>query len=605
MKRLMLAALAAALLPAAARAEDKPQRIDPSAAPDVQDVVFYGKTRPVLIRLHLLVDGKPYSEAWDNYIKARFDYADRDGNGYLDRDAVRMIPSAQVFQQMIQGAGNYFYQNAAARFEELDSDGDGKVTLAELKEYYQKLNLSAVRLINVNQVYGGRNFGGVGGAGGGGGFSGNQNDNGLSETLFRYLDVNEDGKLSKEELAVADRLVARLDSNDDELIDAAELMQGQVRGGLRPPSVQVAQPPPRSMMPGMPGGAQGSFFLVPREKEPNRLTQRLLLAKEMIARYDKDKSGKLTREEIGLDEELFNFLDRNEDRVLDAVELLRYVVLAPDVELTVNLSGKGSGRSSGVAITPGSKANLAPSLHQAGADAVVLGMDNARIEVRRPNVPNYGRQLVPQNQYLLQIFRSMDRGNKGFVELKAVKQPQVQYLRGLFEMADRDGDGKVTRKEFEDYLQLQGQATGCGLTLSVGELGQGLYEILDTNRDNRLSVRELRTAWQRLAEYDRKKVGAVSEADIPHQFLLALTPGGNVYPSLRPVPGQQPAIPPSTAGPLWFRKMDRNGDGDVSPREFLGTPEQFKALDLDGDGYISLEEAETADVRLRKTRQLP
>ena len=57
---------------------------------------------------------------------------------------------------------------------------------------------------------------------------------------------------------------------------------------------------------------------------------------------------------------------------------------------------------------------------------------------------------------------------------------------------------------------------------------------------------------------------------------------------------------PSTAGPLWFRKMDRNGDGDVSPREFLGTAEQFRRLDLDGDGLISVEEAEKADALLRK-----
>jgi hypothetical protein len=46
--------------------------------------------------------------------------------------------------------------------------------------------------------------------------------------------------------------------------------------------------------------------------------------------------------------------------------------------------------------------------------------------------------------------------------------------------------------------------------------------------------------------------------------------------------------------------MDRNGDGDVSTREFLGTAEEFKRLDLDGDGLISLEEAIKADEMLRK-----
>ena len=49
------------------------------------------------------------------------------------------------------------------------------------------------------------------------------------------------------------------------------------------------------------------------------------------------------------------------------------------------------------------------------------------------------------------------------------------------------------------------------------------------------------------------------------------------------------------SGPLWFRKMDRNGDSDVSRSEFLDSPEEFKKLDLDGDGLISREEAERAE----------
>jgi hypothetical protein len=46
--------------------------------------------------------------------------------------------------------------------------------------------------------------------------------------------------------------------------------------------------------------------------------------------------------------------------------------------------------------------------------------------------------------------------------------------------------------------------------------------------------------------------------------------------------------------------MDRNGDGDVSRREFLGTDEEFREIDTDGDGLISIEEAERYDRKYRK-----
>jgi hypothetical protein len=40
--------------------------------------------------------------------------------------------------------------------------------------------------------------------------------------------------------------------------------------------------------------------------------------------------------------------------------------------------------------------------------------------------------------------------------------------------------------------------------------------------------------------------------------------------------------------------MDRNQDGDVSAREFLGTSTQFAELDTDQDGLMSVSEAEAA-----------
>ena len=46
-----------------------------------------------------------------------------------------------------------------------------------------------------------------------------------------------------------------------------------------------------------------------------------------------------------------------------------------------------------------------------------------------------------------------------------------------------------------------------------------------------------------------------------------------------------------TAGPLWFRKMDKNRDGEVSRREFLGEVAQFEKIDQNHDGFIDLSEA--------------
>jgi hypothetical protein len=119
----------------------------------------------------------------------------------------------------------------------------------------------------------------------------------------------------------------------------------------------------------------------------------------------------------------------------------------------------------------------------------------------------------------------------------------------------------------------------------------GLFTLLDANRDGRLTKRELRAARAPAVavspvKASGDKAGAITPADIStrHTLVIAAGPPGHA------MPGSDSA-PAGTAAPLWFRKMDRNADGEVTPREFLGPLDAFKRLDANHDGVLTPDEA--------------
>jgi hypothetical protein len=138
--------------------------------------------------------------------------------------------------------------------------------------------------------------------------------------------------------------------------------------------------------------------------------------------------------------------------------------------------------------------------------------------------------------------------------------------------------------------------------ISIGAVVDGypLYRLVDRNGDRRLSPRECRQLKSVLAALDLNSDGQIAENEKPTAIRLAVSRGPHVHEMLaeptaaeRELASSRQGSPPKPAAstPSWFSDMDRNRDGDLSRSEFLGTNEQFKQLDSDGDGLVGASEA--------------
>lgn len=148
------------------------------------------------------------------------------------------------------------------------------------------------------------------------------------------------------------------------------------------------------------------------------------------------------------------------------------------------------------------------------------------------------------------------------------------------------GPAVLSLGKMQIEIEVEPSTAGDQVVLQAGTEARNLFEILDLNGDHRLSVRELRAAARGMELWDRNGDGSISRSEIPTHVRLT-------FRRARPGPGNaQDAVSGSSrTGPAWFRMMDRNGDGDLSPREFLGRIEHFRALDADADGLIDAPEA--------------
>jgi Ca2+-binding EF-hand superfamily protein len=523
---------------------------------DTQDVLFFAETRLVRLRVHLKATGEPLAARWTGQLRKYFDFLDRDGDGVLNRYEAEFAFSNAGVLQMVQTGFAYQRPDDAARtFADMDVDGDGKLSFDEFAYYYSP---SASRVIaalpNPNRdVYA----------------------DALTDEMFKLIDTDKDGKLSRSEINAIEKLLATLDSDEDECLSASELVPNLFNGQIPLPRV-AADPQQAPMMALKPGSI------------PDAVLEMIL------TRYDKDKNLRLSKAENPFGDEVFAALDLNKDGSITLAELMEWKDMPPDLELEMTLGDKPD--QCGIRVLPradGKPAPLAAGFRETGPGSALLTVGRQSVQLNCFCPPTtYGQA---QRANVLQF----PENGKGYLTEKDIAGPQFQAIRVLFDMIDRDGDGKMTRAEFNAFANLQQSFTRLPLSLVYSAPTPSLFQILDTNGDGRISVREARQAWDRLIAMEPTSKEFVTRAALQPQGALRFGRANEVFAFTTAVTYSQQPMRQTSRGPLWFRKFDRNGDGEVSRNEFPGSQAEFDRIDTNHDGYISLEEAEAADKSMR------
>ncbi|MBA4188094.1 MAG: hypothetical protein C0467_08750 [Planctomycetaceae bacterium] len=545
----------------------------PWSVTDTQEVVVFAPNRPVRILLNTQCEGKSIAEMWQSRLRNAYEYFDRDKDGFLNEKETQSIFSDMGVNVLLQ---NGFYQATPQdrpTLERLDSDRNGRVSFDEYLAYYL---VSSANLVRPQPAV-----------------AENATGAAVTEALFKMLDANGDGKLTRDEVKAAEKLLVTKDADEDECLSQAELVPNIFNQGFG----RQVRPVGGGFGPQQPVQAAQVVMTFDPKRVPGTLTQ------QVIKKYDKDGDFELTREEVGFDEATFVRLDADANGRLDGEELEAWRTGPADLEVVISHAPKAADCF----------AKLVTNREDANARGFVIKqVDAGRLIIRTGRQPiefwamsgNIGYQPGAMKTQYAYMFQQAAKGKDHVLEkdLTGPNAVQFQFLRTLFEGMDVNGDGKLTKVEFDAYFDLQDSFRNVSMAVTPAVQTPTLFQLLDENRDGRLSVRELRTAWERLLALEPNG-DEVTKAAIMPSVSLRLTRAAERYlvtqqqfnnPGVNP---NQVVVPQK--GPMWFRKMDRNGDGDVSRSEFLGTKAEFEAIDGDKDSLISLEEAETYDKKLR------
>ena len=489
---------------------------------------------PVHLRVRITDNGNPLEDTRRNYIQSLVAKLDTDQDGKVSRNETTKHP---LFSAGRRFQGNKFLQSLKARKPYTNQELENQV------------NLKAGQLVSYRQ------------------------NNALADqdlSVFSVLDADESGLIERVEMRLAPSRIAERDSDFDQCVTFDEFVVNA--DAMADPNIPnlLDQDPPASI----------HSELLRDANEP-------ILAARLVKRYDQDRDAKLSADELGWTAQRIKPLDADNDSLLTMQELGKISKFAtPDVSLTVDL-GKDS-----------SEAMRLVGEKPANVDAT--RPDLVRLKRGRLSLSVGYRHRDPMQEAQTNAeatFNAIDLDANGYLDREEITDHQ-RFERYLFDAMDRDDDDRVFAEEMLAYVKAYTEPASTSCQVTLLDTGNGFFQILDQNADGRISIRELRECEESLLTVAADEP-EINPSKLTKSFRIEIQRGGvGLFGRVDRPSTETPAAlikPPS--GPIWFQRMDRNGDGDLTWDEFLGPRDVFHQLDADQDNLIDESEAKKANKR--------
>ncbi|MBI1246240.1 hypothetical protein GC197_00160 [bacterium] len=495
--------------------------------PGQHDMLLLLPSGPIHVRAWITDDGSPLEQVRQNYIHGLITSLDTNQDGKLGRDETMKHP---LFVSGRRYENNKFLNS-----------------LGSQRPYSNReIELAVDRVAGQPVAF--------------------RQNNAFAEqdlSVFRVLDQNESGLIDRAEMRMAPARIAERDSDFDQCITFDEFLEESAGMMMDIVVTPLVESPPTSL----------HSELLRDANEP-------VLAARLVRLYDQDRDAHLSEKELGWPAKRVAVTDSDQDGRLSMQELATIGTSVPDIEFEVDLA-----KQAGEAMKLVGNANAEAS--DPGGNAIRMRRGDVMLSVGY----RYRDPVDEARRNAEAAFNAIDADANGYLDRDEIAEHQ-RFERYLFDAMDENNDDRVFAAEMMKYVTSYAQAASTSCRATLVDTGNGFFQMLDTSNDGRISIRELRACEQHLLDVAGNE-NEINPSRLAKSYQIEIERGGvSLFGKVDRPTAKAPGVQVRTnAGPVWFQRMDRNGDGDLTWDEFLGPRDVFEHLDSDRDGLLDRNEA--------------